>query len=88
MVQAATEKAISVLYLFAGRPRQGDMTDCLQQLANGYKIRMTCVDIQRKPSLDLASCKEREAASESPSQGVQRNTAIATLLYLVAGTVG
>ena len=60
MVQAATKKAISVLYLFAGRPRQGDMTDCLQQLANGYKIRMTCVDIQRKPSVDLANSKERQ----------------------------
>ena len=59
-IQTATEKALSVLYLFAGRPRQGDMTDCLHQLANGYKIRMTCVDIQRRPSVDLARSKERE----------------------------
>ena len=35
------------------------MTDCLHQLANGYKIRMTCVDIQRRPSVDLAESKER-----------------------------
>ena len=35
------------------------MTQCLQQLATGYKVRMTCVDIQRKPSVDLAKTKER-----------------------------
>ena len=36
------------------------MTDCLHQLASGYEIRMTCVDIQRRPSVDLANSKERE----------------------------
>ena len=35
------------------------MTQCQQQLAAGYKIRMTCVDIQRRPSVDLARRKER-----------------------------
>ena len=62
MIQApsASERAISVLYLFAGIPRQGDMTQCLQQQAGGYKIRMTCVDIQRRPSVDLAKSKERQ----------------------------
>ena len=35
------------------------MTDCLQQLASGYEIRMTCVDIQRRPSIDLAKSKQR-----------------------------
>ena len=44
-------------FSFAGRPRQGDMTDCLQQLASGYEMRMTCVDIQRRPSIDLANSK-------------------------------
>ena len=57
---SASERAISVLYLFAGKPRQGDMTQCLQQQAMGYKIRMTCVDIQRRPSVDLAKSKERQ----------------------------
>ena len=57
----ATERAISVLYLFAGKPRQGDMTQCLQQLATGCKIRMTCVEIQRRPSVDLAKTKERRS---------------------------
>ena len=35
------------------------MTQCLQQLATDYKVRMNCVDIQRKPSVDLAKSKER-----------------------------
>ena len=35
------------------------MTDCLQQLASGYKVHMTCVDIQRRPSVDLAKTRER-----------------------------
>ena len=85
---SASEKAISVLYLFAGKPRQGDMTQCLQQQAMGYKIRMTCVDIQRKPSVDLAKSKERETASADTSQGVRCDTAIAALLDLLASTVG
>ena len=53
-------KAISVLYLFAGKPRQGDMTQCLQQQAAGCKLHITCVDIQRKPSIDLAKSKESQ----------------------------
>ena len=35
------------------------MTECLQQMASGYEIHMTCVDIQRRPSVDLAKTKER-----------------------------
>ena len=57
---SASEQAISVLYLFAGKPRQGDMTQCLQQQATGYKLRVTCVDIQRRPTVDLAKSKERQ----------------------------
>ena len=49
-----------MLYLFAGKPRQGDMTQCLQQQAAGRKLHITCVDIQRKPSIDLAKSKERQ----------------------------
>ena len=48
-----------MLYLFAGKPRPGDMTECLHQQAWGYKLRMTCVDIQRKPKVDLARTQER-----------------------------
>ena len=36
------------------------MTQCLQQQATGRKLHMTCVDIQRKPSIDLAKSKERQ----------------------------
>ena len=36
------------------------MTQCLQQQAAGCKLRITCVDIQRKPSIDLAKSKERQ----------------------------
>ena len=35
------------------------MTECLHQQAWGYKLRMTCVDIQRKPKIDLAKTQER-----------------------------
>ena len=34
------------------------MAECLQQLAMGYKIHMTCVDIQRRPSVDLTKSKQ------------------------------
>ena len=64
------------------------MTDCLQQLANGYKIRMTCVDIQRKPSVDLANSKEREKLLARIRAKEFNDTAIATLLYLLASAVG
>ena len=57
---SASHKAISVLYLFAGKPRQGDMAQCLQQQALGYQLRITCVDIQRRPSVDLAKTVERQ----------------------------
>ena len=36
------------------------MTQCLQQQSLGYKLRITCVDIQRRPSVDLAKTKERQ----------------------------
>ena len=36
------------------------MTQCLQQQAAGCKLRITCVDIQRKPSIDLAKSKKRQ----------------------------
>ena len=49
-----------MLYLFAGKPRHGDMTQCLQQQSLGYKLRITCVEIQRRPSVDLANTKERQ----------------------------
>ena len=48
-------RAISVLYLFAGKPRQGDMTQ-----ATDCKLHIACVDIQRRPSVDLAKSKERQ----------------------------
>ena len=35
------------------------MTQCLQQMASGCEIHMTCVDTQRRPSVDLAKTKER-----------------------------
>ena len=35
------------------------MTECLHQQAWGYQLRMTCVDIQRKPKVDLARTQER-----------------------------
>ena len=57
---STSDKAISVLYLFAGKPRPGDMTQFLQQQSRGFKLRITCVDIQRKPSVDLAKTKERQ----------------------------
>ena len=57
---SASHKAISVLYLFAGKPRQGDMTQCLQQQALGYQLRITCVDIQCRPSVNLANTVERQ----------------------------
>ena len=57
---SVSDKAISVLYPFAGKPRPGDMTQCLQQRSLGYNLRVTCVDIQRKPSVDLAKTKERQ----------------------------
>ena len=58
------------------------MTQCLQQLATGYRVRMTCVDIQRKPSIDLAKSKAPQTARTNQSQGVRRDTAIATVLIL------
>ena len=36
------------------------MTQCLQQQAAGCKLHITCVDIQRRPSIDLAKSKERQ----------------------------
>ena len=36
------------------------MTECLHHKAWGYKLRITCVDIQRKPRIDLAKTKERQ----------------------------
>ena len=57
---SASHKAISVLYLFAGKPRQGDMTQCLHQQARGYEVRITCEDIQRRPSIDPANTVERQ----------------------------
>ena len=49
-----------MLYLFSGKPRPGDMTECLHHQAGGYKLRITCVDIQRKPRIDLAKTTERQ----------------------------
>ena len=85
----ASNKLLSVLYLLAGRPRQGDMTDCLHQLASGHEIRMACVDIQRRPSVDLAKSKEREKllARIRAKEFHARDTAIASLLYLLASAV-
>ena len=34
------------------------MTQCLHQQARGYEVRITCVDIQRRPSIDLANTVE------------------------------
>ena len=36
------------------------MTQCLQQQATDCMLRITCVDIQRQPSIDLAKSKERQ----------------------------
>ena len=57
---STSHQAISVLYLFAGKSREGDMTQCLQQQARGYEVRITCVDIQCRPSIDLANTVERQ----------------------------
>ena len=36
------------------------MTQCLRQQARSYEVRITCVDIQRRPSIDLANTVERQ----------------------------
>ena len=40
------------------------MTECLHQQAWGYRLRMTCVDIQRRPKIDLARTQERHKLLE------------------------
>ena len=35
------------------------MTECLHQQAWGCQLRMTCVDVQRRPKIDLARTQER-----------------------------
>ena len=57
-----SKRKIRVLYLLAGQPGQWDMRDCLTKLGyeQGVDIDIHCVDIQRKPRIDLSKTKERE----------------------------
>ena len=59
---AKADKVLSVLYLFSGVPRQHDMTSCLKALCelSGYKLSVHCVDIKRKPRVDLSYSKQRK----------------------------
>ncbi len=56
-----TEKVLRVLYLFAGVPRKRDMTSCLRVLCDerNWKLAMECIDIKRKPRVDLSHSKQR-----------------------------
>ena len=55
-------RKMRVLYLFAGQPHKWDMRDCLTKLGyeQGVDIHIDCIDIQRKPRIDLSKTKERE----------------------------
>ena len=59
--KATPDKIFRVLYLFSGTPRKHDMTSCLQEVcrASGYKLSIECVDIQRRPRIDLSYSKQR-----------------------------
>ena len=63
---ATADKVLRVLYLFSGVPRQHDMTSCLKALCelSGYKLSVHCVDIKRKPRVDLSYSKQREKILE------------------------
>ena len=60
LVQASARR---VLYLFAGKPRKWDMRECLTKLGyeQGIDIQIDCIDIQRKPQIDLSKTKEQGA---------------------------
>ena len=51
-----------MLYLFAGKPRKWDMRECLTQLGlhQGVDIQVDCVDVQRKPRIDLSKTAKRD----------------------------
>ena len=57
-----SKSKIRVLYLFAGQPRKWDMRDCLTKLSyeQGIDTHVDCIDMQRKPRVDLSKTKERE----------------------------
>ena len=66
-----SKRKIRVLYLFASRPRKWDMRDCLTKLGyeQGVDIQIDCVDIQRKPRIDLSKTKEREKLLQAIQAG-------------------
>ena len=59
--RATADKVLRVLYVFSGTPRKHDMTSCLQEMCrvSGYKLAMECIDIKRKPRVDLSYSKQR-----------------------------
>ena len=59
---APPARHIKVLYLFAGLPRDGDMTNHIKREAKrkGYAATVTCVDIGRSPQMDFSRPGLRE----------------------------
>ena len=68
---SATKRKIRVLYLLVGKPRKWDMRDCLAKLGHeqGVDIQIDCIDIQRKPRIDLSKKKERDKLLQAIRSG-------------------
>ena len=63
---AAAKPPQTAAAVFSGVPRQHDMTSCLKALCelSGYKLSVHCVDIKRKPRVDLSYSKQRKKILE------------------------
>ena len=68
----AAQRSLRVLYLFSGTPRRWDMQSCLKQLCatEGLNLEMLCIDIKRKPWIDLSQSRERDKLVEQIKQGL------------------
>ena len=68
---SATDGAVASVVPFLGAPRRWDMQSCLKQLCatEGLNLDMLCVDIKRRPWIDLSNTKEREKLLEQIRQG-------------------
>ena len=64
------------------------MQSCLKQLCatEGLNLEMLCIDIKRKPWIDLSQSRERDKLLEQIKQG--KFDAFASLLYFFKGLLG
>ena len=62
-------RGLHVLYVFAGVPRDGDMTFWLQRLAGHDKVEVVNVDIVRGKKDDLTKATRREGLLEQVRAG-------------------